>query len=90
MPTDRPIDKEAALELIRTNSVLRDDVYTIQAIQNGGYRDREGKFVEINHFDDFLYEREKKLRADRQAEAGPEIKLEDVMIKHSDPKEKVE
>ncbi|KKT74654.1 MAG: hypothetical protein UW71_C0017G0007 [Parcubacteria group bacterium GW2011_GWB1_44_7] len=91
MPTDRPIDKEAALELVQTNSVLRNDVYTIQAIQNSGYRDGEGNFVPITHFDDFLFEREKKLRNDRRAaEAGPEIKLKDVMVEHSNPNEKVE
>lgn len=89
-PTDRPIDKAAALELAQTNSVLRDDVYTMQAIRDGGYM-YKGKFTPITHFDDFLSDREKSLKNDQRpfGKGGPVVKP-DHMVQHSDPKEKAE
>ncbi len=87
-PTNRPIDKEAALELVQTSPVLRDDTYTMQVIRDGGYT-IEGKFTPITHYDDFLAERERVLKAGSQSKGGPGIKPEH-MVTHSDPNEKVE
>ncbi|HEY4495847.1 MAG TPA: hypothetical protein VJC04_00615 [Candidatus Paceibacterota bacterium] len=87
--TDRPIDKEAALELAQTNSVLRNDDFTLQALRDGGYT-VDGKFTPITHFDDFLNDREKKLRAKQQdSQGGPKFKPEH-LVQHSNPNEKVE
>ncbi|MEK7145339.1 MAG: hypothetical protein AAB808_01165 [Patescibacteria group bacterium] len=89
VPTDRPIDKEAALELAQTNSVLRSDTFTMQAIRDGGYM-VEGKFTPITHFDDFLHDREEELRTTQpQSKGGPKVKPEH-LIQHSNPNEKVE
>jgi len=88
-PTDRPIDRETALELAQTNSALREDDFTMQALRKGGYM-ADGKFTPITNFDDFLADREKDLRTRQPYRGGsPNIKPEH-LVQHSDPNEKVE
>lgn len=85
--THRSIDTKAALELARTNPILRDDEYTFQAIKKGGYINKDGEFEQITDLGNFLAEREEAVKT--KIKGGPEVKAEH-LIQHSDPKEKVE
>lgn len=85
----RPLDREAALELARTNPILMNDTHTFESIKRGGAM-VEGKFVPIEDFGEFLAEREKEVRVNPPyGKAGPNVKKEH-LVQHSDPAEKVE